>query len=167
MGFLELFKSKTHSNNIVSDLKNIEDFFNIDIHRLFDLSPRFEYSNKNKEGITVSHYSLKINPSQLSIFNQIEIISWKGKSTVNLVFQSESNTVSNELKSFIDFCVEKYGLDNLQRGSIVEKDYAHLGIGTFSRMWGNNVWISNDGENHYLELTLFSVNQKRQINENT
>ena len=96
----------------------------------------------------------------MGIFNEIQINEF-GNNDQTLIFKSDKNILSKELKQFIRFCLDKFGLDDINKGEITDNDLYHIQRGIFSRMWTkNNVWVDNNSDRRML-LTLFSVKMNR------
>lgn len=96
----------------------------------------------------------------MGIFGEIQINEF-GNNDQTLIFVSKENVLSKDLKKFISFCTNKFGLDDLNEGEITERDIDYIQKGIFSRMWTkNNVWVDNNSNGEML-LTLFSVKMKQ------
>lgn len=149
----EKFNEKFNRNQY-SDCKEIEDFFKIDINNLFKYNPDFRSSEKNSVGEDVKYYTLRLKELELSVFYELKIIE-VGENEINVRFIGNSNKITSDLKSFIDFCAVKYGLDNLGHGKVEQKDYFSAERNVFSRMW-NKVRISNMDSNK-MEMTIYSL----------
>lgn len=148
MGFLSFLKSDKK--------EKVEDFFKIDIHDIYKYNPEYLGEEVNDFGTILKKYRLVLDRPELGIFDKLEINGFDNNSH-NLIFKSNKNVLSKELREFIKFCTNKFGLDSSKEGEITNKDLNYIRQGIFSRMWTkNNVWVDNNS-NRKILLTLFSV----------
>lgn len=151
MGLFDFLKS--------TKKQSIEDFFQIDIHDIFRYNPEYLGEEENDIGSRFKKHRLMLNKPELSMFSEVQINEF-GNNDQTLIFVSKENVISKDLKKFISFCTNKFGLDDLNKGEITERDIDHIQKGIFSRMWTkNNVWVDNNSNGEML-LTLFSVKMK-------
>lgn len=155
MGFWNLFKCKSLQEEKTKN--DISDFFKIDINNIFQYNPEYKYSETSVTGNEVKHYNLRLMELEMGIFYEIEILE-VGENELNLVFKGRNNSLTEDLKSFIDFCASKFGLDNMGYGSIEESDYTNIQMNTFSRMW-KHVWIDNISQDYRISMTIFGINK--------
>lgn len=134
--------------------KSMEEFFKIDVNNLFKYEPVFSHSEKNATGREVKHYTLRLKELELSVFYELDIIE-VGENEINVRFIGNSNKITSGLKSFIDFCAVKYGLDNLGHGKVEQSDYFSAERNVFSRMW-KELRIDNISSNT-MEMTIYSL----------
>lgn len=155
MGFWNLFKCKSSQEE--KPKNDISDFFKIDINNIFQYNPEYKYSETSVTGNEVKHYNLRLMKLEMGIFYEIEILE-VGENELNLVFKGRNNSLTEDLKSFIEFCASKFGLDNMGYGSIEESDYTNIQMNTFSRMW-KHVWIDNISQDYRISMTIFGINK--------
>lgn len=156
MGFFGFLKSNTK--------EKVEDFFQIDIHDIFRYNPEYLGEEKNDIGSRFKKHRLMLNKPELSMFSEVQINEF-GNNDQTLIFVSKENVLSKDLKKFISFCTNKFGLDDLNEGEITERDIDHIQKRIFSRMWTkNNVWVDNNSNGEML-LTLFSVKMRQDKHE--
>ncbi|GEM_PF-1038902 len=152
MGFLSFLKSDKK--------EKVEDFFKIDIHDIYKYNPEYLGEEVNDFGTILKKYRLVLDRPELGIFDKLEINGFDNNSH-NLIFKSNKNVLSKELREFIKFCTNKFGLDSSKEGEITNKDLNYIRQGIFSRMWTENkVWIDNNSNGEML-LTLFSVEMRQ------
>ena len=142
MGLFNLFKSKPKQQEELlkdNDKNEISDFFKIDINNIMSYKPEFISSSKNTTGYDVKKYLLNLPQPELSIFNKLEILD-VSKENYNLIFKSSIKTMSKGLIEFVNFCVDKFGIDMSGEGKI----HAPISYGDqFTRMWNNGIMIDN------------------------
>lgn len=136
MGFFDFFKSKKDnpSKDRLPEKTELNDFFKIDINRLFQYSPVLVGTEATSFGTKVTKYSLNLPQEELGMFNQLEI-NEVADNELNIKFIGGGKCMTDELKEFIAFCVSKYGNDSLGLGSISSQDKQHISNNTFSRFW--------------------------------
>ncbi|WP_018669501.1 hypothetical protein [Bacteroides gallinarum] len=157
MGFLDMFKSKPEREEQVKN--DIADFFHIDINNLFQYSPTYSHSEENIAGKEVRHYKLRLKELELGVFYELKIIE-VGENELNVSFIGRSSILTDELKEFINFCANCYGLDNSGYGRIENKDYLDVERKLFSRMW-NKIWITNLAtDNDNMEMVIYSLKKR-------
>ncbi|MDR1918526.1 MAG: hypothetical protein LBQ65_02635 [Tannerellaceae bacterium] len=125
------------------------DFFTIDIYHIFKHEPEFVEKYEDDYGQTVEKYTLKLNTLELSVFNQVNILRYEN-GDYDLLFTSNSNVVSSELKDFVAYCADVLGPDFMQKRQFNDEDVRDLRLGIFSRVWRREIRI----ENVYFTLSL-------------
>ena len=108
MGLFDFFKS--------TKKQSIEDFFKIDIHDIFKYNPEYLGEEVNDFGTILKKHRLVLDSPELEIFNELEIFEF-GNNSHNLIFKSNRSVLSKELREFIKFCTNKFGLDSSKEGS--------------------------------------------------
>lgn len=136
MGFFDIFKSKKDdsSKDKLPEKTELNDFFKIDINRLFQYSPVLVGTEATSFGTKVTKYSLNLPQEELGMFNQLEI-NEVADNELNIKFIGTANRMTDELKEFIEFCVAKYGKDMAGLGSFTAQDKQRIGSNTFTRSW--------------------------------
>lgn len=136
MGLFNLFKSKSNQEE-TNKKTEISDFFKININDIMSYSPKFVGSSERSgDKYVVKEYLLDLPCRELGIFDQLEIND-VSKDHYNMIFNSHSSTLNNELISFINFCVDKFGVDMSGNGKIYGNPN-HV-----SMMWPNGISIDN------------------------
>ncbi len=132
---------------------DISSLFKINIYDIFKYDPKL-ISNITIQGKSAEKYSYKLPDLELGTFYRVDIIKYND-GAYELIFVSNINEVRKELKEFIDFCVNKYGKDFMNKGEIVKEDYRDLPLGVFSRVWHNRLRLEN--LNYTISLTLYNL----------
>ena len=155
MGLFDFLKRDANSQQPIKEKIEISDFFNIDINNIFQYNPEYIKSDISISGNEIKHYKLRLKELELGLFYEIEIIL-TSENKYNLIFKGRNNTITNELKKFVEFYTSKHGLDDFGNGNIENADYNNLARHIFSRMWGGNLWIDNmDLEERGINMTIF------------
>lgn len=135
MGFFDFFKSKKDNpNNILSEKTELNDFFKIDINKIFQYSPTLIGTETTSFGTKVTRYSLNLPQEELGMFDQLEI-NEVAENELNIKFIGSGNHMSDELKEFVAFCVSKYGNDMAGLGGFTAQDKQLVDNNTFIRHW--------------------------------
>lgn len=159
MGVFDLFKGKSNPDKLSKN--DISDFFKIDINNIFKYDPVYLHTEINVCGSEVKHYRLYLKEIELGLFGGIEIIE-TGENEYNIVFEGVNNTLTKELKEFIKFCSDKFGVDSNGYGEIHSLDYTYIDKNLFSRMW-DDVWIDNNSSEN-ISMTLFALPKSTENN---
>jgi hypothetical protein len=130
------------------------DFFKVNIYDIFRYKPVPAETNEPAEGKSAGKYTLALNEPELATFSQADIIRY-GNGNYDLVFSSEINEVNEDVKAFIDFCVQKLGPDFMHKEAFTASDAQDALLGVFSRVWYNEIRIDN--VYFTLTLTLFDI----------
>lgn len=143
--------------NFLSKKNELKDFFKIDIENIFKYNPQFSHSEKTESGNEVQHYNLQLKELELGLFNEIEILK-VGENEFNLVFKGKNNTITKDLKTLVNFCYKKYGVDSMGNGAIVNSDLMDVKNNLFNRIWSEVMISSYYGDNN-IGMTLFNIKQ--------
>lgn len=166
LGFLlYLFITRKKKTNIPmskNPKQNIEDFFKIDIHNLFEYNPEYIGTSTSVTGNEVTHYKLRLKELELGQFFEIEMIE-PAAGEFNLIFKGRNNILTKEIEEFVAFCTNLYGLDDLGYGRIEDTDKIQASRNVFSRMW-KDIWIGNMAAEK-LEMTLFGIKMNKIVNQ--
>lgn len=104
----------------------------------------------------IAHYDIYLPNVQMGMFNQIEMIEFANSNSWNLHFIGISSQITKELIDFINFMLEKEGLDQFKKGRFSSNELRNIKIGTFSRVWRMvNIYMEDD----VFHILLFDVKQ--------
>lgn len=132
---------------------SIEDFFSIDIHNVGEYGKTLIDEDKDRG---IAHYDIYLPNVQMGMFNQIEMIEFANSNSWNLHFIGISSQITKELIDFINFMLEKEGLDQFKKGRFSSNELRNIKIGTFSRVWRMvNIYMEDD----VFHILLFDVKQ--------
>lgn len=135
MGILDFFSKKSH----------LSDFFTISLYNIFKYRPVF-VSNEVERDVFFEKYELDLKQLEMSLFHKVEICKFMN-GEYSLEFISRKKDISEDLKSFISFMINKVGLDDTGKGDITEDDIEDCKDGIFIRVWSNKgVVISQEKE---------------------
>jgi hypothetical protein len=138
---------------------DISDFFDVDICNIFKHEPEPADSKGAAGGEPVSKYVLGLTKPELSVFNRVDIFLHAGGS-YDLHFTGNSETISDDLIAFVNYCAGKLGPDFMQKKAFSENDARDMWLGVFSRIWNGRMRIENI---HFtLSLTLYNIHPKQE-----
>ena len=155
--FSNLFRKK-ESKPSEPKRERLEDFFKIDIRDVFKYGPKYSSTEISMTGNEVKHYNLRLKELELDLFFEIEILQ-VADNEFTLIFKGKENKITTELSNFIDFYIDKFGLDEMGCGKIEQSDYDNIQKHIFSRMWkklmiDNNEYNASNGN---IEMTLLGL----------
>lgn len=165
--FIYLFitqKKKKASKNVnvkePSFIVSLNDLLSIDIERIFDYSPIYEYKEGNKY-----YFTLEFNDKlELDIFDKTTIVYFSESNSYNILFKNFNyNSYPVKLKSLIDIIVQYYGKDDSGKGQMTEEDVNYILQGQFfSRMWSNAIaiTIACNLQPHNISISILSIANK-------
>lgn len=149
MGLFNLFKSKPEEKQ--REKMDLSDFFHVNIYNIMSYNPKFVESNKRNDGYLVKEYELQLPKLELGLFSNLKILD-VSKESYNIIFESDSNSITPELNQFILFCVDKFGADTNVRSEIDNTDYNLIRKNCWMKMWDNGISIDNTDGSISLEI---------------
>lgn len=136
--------------------EDMRDFFKIDIYDIFKYKPLPEEDTvvgKDAAG----RYNFKLKELELDTFYKVKINKLSAKQ-YSLTFTSNVNEIRESLIEFIDFCLQLYGSDFMNKGHVSDDDYRDLAMGVFSRMWYGILEVNN--LDFRMSLTIHTIRPK-------
>ena len=130
-----------HSTRSKGKKEDIGDLFKINIYNMFKYEPKF-IEDTLLNGKQVKKYTLKLPDLELATFYKAEIVQHQN-GTYDITFLSNVNEIRQNLVDFVDSCLNLYGTDFMNKGSIVDDDYRDSSMGVFSRIWYNKLRMEN------------------------
>lgn len=124
MGLFDFLKKKKvdedteeYEKETLPSTKALEGFFKIDIHNVFDTLPIRDTTNPYRPYL----YFIPLVDEEIELGNltNLEIEYYPEGKTATLVFEDICATdviVSDEMRTFMDFCFENYGIDEVGLG---------------------------------------------------
>ena len=140
MGLFNLFKPKQEAKG--NKQTELSDFFHLNINNIMSYNPVFVGTNKSNDGYIARKYELLLPNLELGMFSKLEIVD-VSKDNYNMIFESNSNSITPELNQFILFCVKEFGVDINGRGAIDNTDYKLISRNCWMKIWKNGISIDN------------------------
>lgn len=124
MGLFDFFKKKEtvgdtekHEKETLPPTKTLEKFFKIDIHNIFGAFPIRDTTNPYRPYL----YFIPFSEEEVELGNltNLEVEYFPENKTATLIFEDIRATdaiVSNEMREFMDFCFDSYGIDKIGLG---------------------------------------------------
>jgi hypothetical protein len=144
---------------VQKEKEDIADFFTIKIYDIFQYNPKPVGKGKGANGRPVEIFEVSLPEPELSTFFKVEIRQYENKQ-YDLVFISQTNEIRDELKEFIDFSLEAFGPDFMNKRSVNANDLRDAALGVFSRIWYNKARIDNTS--FALTLILFDITPEQE-----
>lgn len=124
MGLFDFFKKKEtvgdaekYEKETLPTTKTLESFFKIDIHNIFDAFPIRDTTNPYRPYLYFIPFTDE--ETELGNLTNLEVEYFPESKTATLIFEDICATdviVSNEMRIFMDFCFNNYGIDKLGLG---------------------------------------------------